>query len=160
RVSSAWLSAMGLPVSRSGCGVGGWRGTRFTPEFVYSSVCVSRDGQPASSPFPSAPPRTVLATFRSTRPSSTRKSRDFGSWHLAYLRPLVPAYLSPFAMCSAFPISDYYEASVALGLAPRRRSWFSDHRTSERSLGHPLIPTPGFITRYLTARACRYQTQR
>jgi hypothetical protein len=51
-------------------GVGGWRGTRFAPEFVYSSVCFRSVGQPAASPFPSAPPRTVLATFRSTRLSS------------------------------------------------------------------------------------------
>jgi len=31
-------------------------------------------------------------------------------------------HLSPFAMCPAFPDPDYYEDSVALGLAPRRRS--------------------------------------
>jgi len=31
-------------------------------------------------------------------------------------------HLSPFAMCPAFPDSDYYEDSVAIGLAPRRRS--------------------------------------
>ena len=33
-----------------------------------------------------------------------------------------PTHLSPFAMCRAFPGSDYYGDSVALGLAPRRRS--------------------------------------
>src|SRR4051812_16380156 len=31
-------------------------------------------------------------------------------------------YLAPFAMCQAFPGSDYYGASVALGVAPGRQS--------------------------------------
>ena len=31
----------------------------------------------------------------------------------AYLRPLVPVYLSPFAMWLAFPTSDYYGRSDA-----------------------------------------------
>src|SRR4051812_25760821 len=31
-------------------------------------------------------------------------------------------YLAPFAMCQAFPGSDYYGASVALGVAPVRQS--------------------------------------
>ena len=43
--------------------------------------------------------------------------------------PLAPVYLSPFAMWLAFPTSDYYGDSVALGLASRRQSWFSDHHT-------------------------------
>src|SRR5947209_12468224 len=30
--------------------------------------------------------------------------------------------LAPFAVCQAFPGSDYYGASVALGLSPGRRS--------------------------------------
>ena len=33
-----------------------------------------------------------------------------------------PVHLSPFALCPAFPDPDYYEDSVAIGLAPRRRS--------------------------------------
>src|SRR5262249_48605111 len=32
---------------------------------------------------------------------------------------------------------------------------FSAHRTYQHGLGRPLIPTPGIISRYLTARACR-----
>ena len=31
-------------------------------------------------------------------------------------------YLAPFAMCQAFPGSDYYGASVALGVTPFRQS--------------------------------------
>src|SRR5262245_5848824 len=50
--------------ARPGCGgMGGWRGSRFVPEFVYLPVCDRRDGQPASRPFPSAFPRTVRATL-------------------------------------------------------------------------------------------------
>src|SRR6202030_1922101 len=36
--------------------------------------------------------------------------------------PVHPIYLVPFAMCQAFPGSDYYGTSVALGLSPFRRS--------------------------------------
>jgi hypothetical protein len=35
---------------------------------------------------------------------------------------IVPIHLSPFAMCPAFPDSDYYGDSVAIGLAPLGRS--------------------------------------
>src|SRR5215210_7190515 len=34
--------------------------------------------------------------------------------------------LPPFALWPAFPASDYYGGSVAVGLAPRRRSRFPD----------------------------------
>src|SRR6516165_2158365 len=67
-------------------GVGGWRGTRFTPEFVYSSVCLRNDGQPASSPVPSAPPRTVLTSFQ-VHGSPAAGFREVSSRHLAYLTP-------------------------------------------------------------------------
>jgi len=46
--------------------------------------------------------------------SASRISRTSTSCH--------QVHLSPFAMCPAFPDPDYYEDSVALGLAPRRRS--------------------------------------
>ena len=36
--------------------------------------------------------------------------------------PTAPVHLPPFAMWPAFPTADYYEGSVALGLAPDRRS--------------------------------------
>src|SRR3954463_3492647 len=35
-----------------------------------------------------------------------------------------PVHLPPFALELAFPAADYYEGSVALGLAPDRRSRF------------------------------------
>jgi hypothetical protein len=47
---------------------------------------------------------------------------EFGSWHLAYLASYLLISLSPFAMCPAFPDSDYFGDSVTLGLAPLRRS--------------------------------------
>ena len=76
-------------------------------------------------------------------------------WHVAYLTLYLLISLSPFAMCPAFPDPDYYGDSVALGLAPVGDPEFSDHRTFEHGLGRLLIPTPGIISRYLTARACR-----
>ena len=63
--------------------------------------------------------------------------------------------LSPFAMCPAFPGSDYYGESVAIGLCARRRSWASSPshvRAWFRPSTHPY--TRG-APRYLTARACR-----
>ena len=101
-------------------GVGGWRGARFTPEFVYASVCIGSDGQPAASPFPSASPRTVRARFPSTRLSSGQiRRRSALSIALTSL-PYVLVHLSPFAMWPAFPASDYYDDSVTMGLAPCR----------------------------------------
>src|SRR5438309_10231866 len=46
--------------------------------------------------------------------SALRISRTSTSGH--------PIHLAPFAMWTAFPPSDYYGASVALGLSPFRRS--------------------------------------
>ena len=54
--------------------------------------------------------------------------------------PGVPAHLSPFAMWAAFPPPDYYDDSVALGLAPGRRSRISPVsyvRAWFRSSTHP-----------------------
>jgi hypothetical protein len=48
----------------------------------------------------------MVAAFRISR-TSPRWSSD---------------HLSPFALYAAFPRSDYYEDSVTVGLAPRRRS--------------------------------------
>ena len=55
-------------------------------------------------------------------------------------------HLAPFALQAAFPPSlagrdsgDYYGASVALGLAPGRRSHVRPCRTWQRDLGVPLI---------------------
>jgi hypothetical protein len=38
---------------------------------------------------------------------------------------IAPVHLPPFAMWPVFPASDYYGGSVALGLAPDRRSRIS-----------------------------------
>ena len=46
--------------------------------------------------------------------SARRISRTFTSDH--------PTYLAPFAVWLAFPTADYYEATVAMGLSPFRRS--------------------------------------
>jgi hypothetical protein len=48
----------------------------------------------------------MVSAFRISRPSPRWSS----------------AHLSPFALWWAFPTADYYEDSVALGLAPCRRS--------------------------------------
>jgi hypothetical protein len=55
-------------------------------------------------------------------------------------------HLAPFALRAAFPPSsagrdsgDYYGASVALGLAPGRRSHVRRCRTWQRDLGVPFV---------------------
>ena len=62
-------------------------------------------------------------------------------------------HLSPFALHTAFPCSldgrhavDYYEDSVTVGLAPRRRSRvpFSTERV-EHDVGAPFIPLNRFV---------------
>ena len=88
------------------------------PEFVYSSVC--SNGQPASSPFPSASPRTVLARFPGTRLSSGQiLGRSALSITLTWI-PHVLVHLSSFALWPAFPTPYYYDDSVTMGLAPCR----------------------------------------
>lgn len=56
-------------------------------------------------------------------------------------------HLVPFALLTAFPSSlagrdsgDYYETSVAIGLASLRRSHVRPGHTYEHDLGVPLIP--------------------
>jgi hypothetical protein len=65
----------------------------------------------------------------------------------------VSGHLSPFALYTAFPCSldgrhtvDYYEDSVTVGLAPRRRSRvpFGTERL-EHDVGAPLIPLNRFV---------------
>ena len=75
-----------------------------------------------SSPFPTAPLRTVLATFTAhgspaspvSSASALRITRTFAVTRRSYL--------TPFALWTAFPSSDYYGVSVALSLAAVRRS--------------------------------------
>ena len=67
---------------------------------------------------------------RSSAPVADDTEHRFGCPHLAYLPVLrYPRHLPPFALWPAFPTAlvgrhahDYYGGSVALGLAPRRRS--------------------------------------
>ena len=47
-------------------------------------------------------------------------------------------HLPPFAMWPAFPASDYYEGSVAVGLAPLRRSHVPGHELMQREVGAPF----------------------
>ena len=49
-------------------------------------------------------------------------------------------YLAPFAMRQAFPGSDYYGASVALGVAPGRRSRVPRAVDVQDGLGALFVP--------------------
>jgi hypothetical protein len=103
--------------------------------------------------FRTASHRTGRARFRASRLSSEvlREPQDtqnrFGATHYAYLsNSMCPLHLAPFALWAAFPPSsagrdsgDYCGASVALGLAPDRRSHVRRCRTWQRDLGVPLI---------------------
>src|SRR5215210_5727883 len=51
--------------------------------------------------------------------------------------------LPPFAMWPAFPAADYYGGSVAVGLAPRRRSHIPGGRDVERDVGAWSVPLGG-----------------
>ena len=92
-------------------------------------------------PFPRGLPPNRAYPFPSTRLSgdycvharwafTEDTLHRFGVPHSAYLpTPGCPNHLAPFALWAAFPPSlagrdsgDYYEASVAIGLASRRRS--------------------------------------
>jgi len=73
----------------------------------------------------------------------------------------VSHHLAPFALQAAFPPSlagrdsgDYYEASVALGLAPGRRSRVRPCRTWQRDVGVPLISFNTLAGRRPALRGC------
>ena len=90
------------------------------PEFV--GPCASAVTENRLRPF-SIRPLPNRAYRISEYPALQRSGfRSSAYWHVAYLTPYLLIDLSPFAMCPAFPDSDYYEDSVALGLAPGRRS--------------------------------------
>src|SRR5689334_15817211 len=75
-------------------------------------------------------------------PRSRMMSRMVSAFRISRTSPRWSSdHLSPFAMCAAFPHSDYYEDSVTLGLAPLRRSRvpFATERL-ECDLGAPFIP--------------------
>ena len=48
-------------------------------------------------------------------------------------------------MWPAFPTADYYEGSVAVGLAPCRRSHVLRHELSQRDVGAPFGPLGNLI---------------
>jgi hypothetical protein len=73
-------------------------------------------------PFPFAPLRTVLATFKAHGSPVPGNLWDSAIGITPTSSLHVPVNLSPFAVCPAFPDSDYYGDSVTMGLAPFRRS--------------------------------------
>jgi hypothetical protein len=102
-------------LARSWGRVGGWRGTSYAG--VRKPLRVT--GCVLSHPPPSEPrlqlsPHTALQCPEVSGGSALAIS--------ATLFPTVPVHLSRFALWPAFPTSDYYRDSVAMGLAPVRRS--------------------------------------
>src|SRR5207249_9950691 len=67
-------------------------------------------------------PIQILQRQPSLASVSDDSQNSFGFTHLALLVVWLSGYLPPFAMWTAFPSPDYYGGSVAIGLAPRRRS--------------------------------------
>src|SRR5262249_33913313 len=100
-----------------------WSHTRFCPGDQTSHNRYIRS-------FVSQPPPNRTCAFRRIRLSSSRKSGTVGltvkseAYHFPW-RSLVPVNLPPFASWTALPSSDYYGGSVALRLAPVRRSRLS-----------------------------------
>ena len=60
-------------------------------------------------------PPNRTCTFQRIRLSSARKSQRVRPQACRPPCSQVPVRLTPFAMCPAFPDSDYYEVSVAMG---------------------------------------------
>src|SRR3954449_4464283 len=67
---------------------------------------------------------SVVSAFRMSRTSTDRSS----------------SHLPPFAMWPAFPTSDYYGGSVALGLSPRRQSRVPGARDDRMVVGALFVP--------------------
>src|SRR5437763_5520571 len=63
--------------------------------------------------------------------------------------------LPPFAMWAAFPPADYYGGSVAVGLAPRRRSRASSVRYVRARFRQPTHLVLGLIAPRSDPRSCR-----
>jgi hypothetical protein len=99
-------------------------------------------------PFSNRPPPNRTCTFQRIRLSSDplraealwmfrmvsalRITRTFTSCH--------PVHLSPFAVCQAFPGSDYYGDSVAVGVAPVRQSRVPHPADVQDGLGVLFVP--------------------
>jgi hypothetical protein len=93
--------------------------------------------------------RAYLHLPRSTASRSSAYHQPpsaFVTHHYAYLpAPFLLSHLCPFALRPALPASlagryprDYYGHSVAIGLAPGRRSHVRQRRTWQRDLGVPF----------------------
>ena len=124
-----WRESRGSPFGRDRGGrsptavrMGGWRGIGLCRSSFTCPYATAVTDNRLESLFHPPPPEPDLQHFRSTRLSSDQVSASSAYWHVAYLTPYLLIHLSPFAMCPAFPDPDYYEDSVAVGLAPVRRS--------------------------------------
>jgi hypothetical protein len=115
-------------------GVGGWRGSSYVGVLLPLRVtdCVLFH-PPLPEPCLQLSPHTALqwpdsqgfdrvcCPHGSIRLSPNHTPGISPTWP-----PTAPVHLPPFALWPAFPASDYYEGSVALGLAPHRRSRLLD----------------------------------
>ena len=111
-------------------GMGGWRGSRFLPGFVYLSVCDRSDGQPTSRPFPTAFPRTVRATFEA-HGSPVIRSQKFSMLACRLPYSLPPDQPVPLRHVAGFP-----GPRLLRGLRRRRA------RALEAILSFPVIVRP------------------
>ena len=91
-------------------------------------------------------PRLPLSRMMASVVSASRMSRTS--------TPLPSDHLTPFAMWPAFPASDYYGVSVAMGLAPGRRSRVSPLMYVLAWVRPPFVPTPGMSFPVSHRRAC------
>jgi hypothetical protein len=78
-----------------------------------------------------------------------------GITHRTYLAVSSPVHLPPFAMRPAFPASDYYGGSVAVGLSPRRRSRISSVIDVQDGSGASFMPLGSFTTTRASRDASR-----
>jgi hypothetical protein len=63
-------------------------------------------------------------------------------------------YLPPFALWLAFPASDYYGGSVAMGLAPGRQSRVPFVLYMQRDLGGPFVPLMDSLSIAFSSGGC------
>jgi len=110
----------------------------------FSSVCDRSDGQPASRPFPSSFPRTVLAGFRA---HGSPVVGFTGVWRLVLHLP--PRSFSFRSTCHPSPCGRLFRPWTTTmtpspwGSRPLGDLEFLRTRTYQHDLGLPLIPTPG-----------------
>src|SRR6516165_12659789 len=86
------------------------------------------------------PPPNRTCKFPSIRLSSGRILRRSALGITPTSLLTAPVRLPPFALWSAFPASDYYGGSVALGLAPLRQSRIPYWNDDQDGLGAHFVP--------------------